>query len=149
MRRTMRPVVKFDAVGYALHVVLGYILVSPHVIDFLLHEFGMGKLGGKITVIGEKEHAGGVAVKASHRIDAFIAGSLDKIHDSEASVGVIAGGHAVLGLVEEDVAFLFECYDLLVIFHHVAVADFGSKFGHDLAVDLDEALEDEFVSFAT
>ncbi len=114
-------VLELDAVGDALHVILADIAVAPHVIDFFLHEFGVCELRGEVAVVGEQEHTGGVAVKATYGVDALVAGALHEVQHCEAAVGVIAGGDAVFGLVEQDVALALGCHDLLVVFHHVAV----------------------------
>ena len=58
-------VFKLDAVGYALHVVFGDVLVAPYVVDFLLHVFRVGEFRGEVAVVGEQQHSCGVAV--SHR----------------------------------------------------------------------------------
>ena len=141
-------VVELDSVGDALHVFLGDVFVGPDVIDFLLHEFRMGELRCEVAVIGQKEHAGGVAVEAAYGVDALLAGVLDDVEHSGASVGIIAGGDAVFRLVEKHVAFAFGSHDLFIVFHHVVAFDLCSEFGHDFAVDLHFAGLDEFVGLA-
>ena len=141
-------VFKLDAVGDALHVVLGDVFVSPYMIDFLFDILGMGQLGREVAVVGEQEDAGGVAVESSHGVDALVTGSLDNIHDGQTAVGVIAGGDAVLGLVEKDVALSFQCHYLVIILDGVVVGNLGAEFCNDLTVDLYEALLDKLVGFA-
>ena len=108
----------------------------------------MGELGGEVAVVGEQEHAGGVAVEASYGIDAFGAGTLDEVHDGGAVLGVFRGGDAVFGFVEEDVALRFQCDYLFIVFNDVRVRNLGAEFGDDLAVYLDKALLDELVGLA-
>ena len=141
-------VVELYAVGYALHIVFRYVAVAPHVVYLLLDEFRMCELRCKITVVGEQEHAGGIAVETADGVDALVAGALHEVHHRKTSVGVVAGGDTVLGLVEQDVAFTLHCHYLLIVFHHVAVGDLGAEFGHDNAVDLHQALLDKFVGLA-
>lgn len=141
-------ILKLYTVGYALHVLLGYVFVGPHVVDLLLDKLGVGEFGCKVTIVGEQEHTGGVAVQTADGVYALLARTLDEIHHSEASVGVVACGDAVLGLVEKYVAFLLERHYLLVIFHYIAVGDLGAELGDNLAVHLDETLEDVFIGFA-
>ena len=117
-------------------------------IDFLLYELGMREFGGKVAVVGEQEHAGGVAVEATDGIYSFWASTLHKVHNREATVGVVAGCYAVLGFVEQDVAFAFGCNNLFCVFNDIGAADFCAEFGNHLTIDLDEALLDEFVGFA-
>ena len=81
----------------------------------------MCKFRGEITVIGKEEHTGSIAVKASHGIDTLVACTLHEIHHSSASVGVIAGGNAILGLVEQYVALALQSHNLLIVFNHIVV----------------------------
>ena len=141
-------VVELDAVGNALHVVLGDVAVAPDVVYLLFHELGMCELGSEIAVVGEEQHACCVAVETPHGVDALIACTFHEVEHCGAAIGVVAGGHAVFWLVEQHIAFALEGYDLLVVFHNIGVCDFGSEFGYDLSVDLHQSLLDEFVGFA-
>ena len=105
--------------------------------------------GCKVAVIGQQKHSGGVAVKTTYGIYALGAGSLDDVHHRSTTVGIVAGGDAVFGLVEQDIAFAFECHYLVVVFDYVAMAYLGTQFGHYIAVDLDKSLLDVFIGFAT
>ena len=106
----------------------------------------MGKLGREVTIVGEQEHTSGVAVESSHGIDAFLTCTLDEVHDGLAAVGVVAGGDGILGLVEQDVAFLLGGHYLAVVLNDVLGGDLHSEFGSYLAIDLDETLLDVFIS---
>ena len=66
----------------------------------------------------------------------------------EASVGVVAGGDTVFGLVEQNVALALHCHYLFIVFHNVAVRNFGAEFGHYLAIDFHQTLLDKFIGFA-
>ena len=144
-----RTILKLDTVGDTLHIVLGYIAVAPYVVYFFLDKLRMRELGCKIAVVGEKEHAGGVAVETADRIDAFVASTFHQIHHSETSIGVVACGNAIFRLVEQDVAFTLHGHYLFIVFHYIAVGDFGAEFCHDLAVDFHQTLLDEFVGLTT
>ena len=141
-------VFKLDTVGDALHVVLRDVFVGPYMVDFLLDIFGMGQLGGKVAVVGEQEDAGGVAVETPYGIYPLLTGVLHDVEHCQTSVGVIAGGDAVLGFVEKDVALAFQCDHLVIILDGVVMGNLGAEFGNDLPVDLYEALLDKFVGFA-
>lgn len=141
-------VFEFDAVGDALHIVFGYVFIGPYVIDFFLDVFGVSEFGGEVAVVGEQKDAGGVAVETAYGIDAFVAGSFHEVHNSEAAVGVVGSGDAVLWFVEKDVAFAFECHNFVIVFYNVAVRNFSSEFGYNLTVYFYEALLDEFIGFA-
>ena len=114
-----RTVLKLYAVGETLHVVFRNVLVGPYLIYFLLDKLRMSQLGCQIAVVCKKQHAGCVAVKSSHRIDAFFAGVLHQIHNSQPSVRVLACRHAVFRLVEQDVALVFKSHYLAVVFDYV------------------------------
>ncbi len=144
-----RAVLKLDTVGDTLHILFGDILVSPYVIDFLLHIFGMCKLRGKVTVVGKQQHTCGVAVKTPYRVDAFIACTLHEVEHGCAAVGVVGGGDAVFRLVKKDIALAFECNNLFIVFHSIVVRNLCTEFGHYLPVDLHQTLLDEFVGFTT
>ena len=139
-------VVELNAVGDVLHVLLADGLVGPHLIDFLLYILRMGQLGCQVTVVGEQQHTGGVAVQSSHGVDALLAGTLHEVHDGLAAVGIVAGGDAVLGFVQQDVALLLGGYDLAVILYDVLGGNLHAEFGNDLAIDFDKALLDVFIS---
>ncbi len=141
-------VFKFDAVGDTLHIFFGDVAVAPHVIDFLLHVFGVSELRGEVAVVCEQEHAGGVAVETSDGIYAFVASAFDKVHHGETSVGVVACCYAVFGFVEQNVAFAFEGNNLAIVLNYIAVGYFRTEFGNDLAVYFHKTLLDEFVGFA-
>ena len=143
-----RAVLKLYAVGNTLHIVFRYIAVAPHVVNLFLHELGVGELRGKVAVVGKQKHAGSVAVKTSHGIYALVACAFDEIHHSKTSVGVVAGGNAVFGLVEQDIALALKCHNLFIILHNVAVGNLGAKLGHYLAVDLHQALLNELIGLA-
>ena len=142
-------ILKLDTVGDTLHIFLADIFVTPHVVNLFLDKLGVCELRGEVAVVGEQKHTCGVAVETSYGIDAFVAGALDEVHDCEATVGVVACSHAVLGLVEQDVALALEGNYLAVILDCVVVRNLGAELGNDLVVDLDKTLLDVFVGLAT
>ncbi len=117
-------------------------------IYLLLDELGVCQLGGQVAVVGEQQHAGGVAVQASHGIDALGAGVAHQVKHGGTAVGIVARGDAVLGFVQKYVAFALGRNYLVVVFHHVVALDLGAEFGHDLTVHLDLACGDVFVGLA-
>ena len=141
-------IVEFNTVGDVLHVLLADGLVGPHLVDLLLDILGVGEFGGQVTIVGEQEHASGIAVETTHGIDALLAGSLHKVHNGLAAVGIITGGDAILGFVEQDVALLLGGDNLAIIFNDVLRSDLHAEFGHNIAIDLDQTLLDVFVSHA-
>lgn len=141
-------VFKFYAVSYGLHILFGNILVSPDMVDFLLNVLRMCELGGQLSVVSEQKYASSHSVKTTHRVDALIACTFNQVHDSFTVLGVVTGGHAVLGFVEQDIAFLFQSHDLAVIFYDIAIFDFGTKLGYWFTVNSNQALRNEFIGFA-
>ena len=79
----------------------------------------MGQLAGQVTIVGEQEHTRGVAVQTTHGIDTLAAGILHEVHHRLAVLGVIAGGHIILGLVEEHIDLLLDGHELVVEHHGV------------------------------
>ena len=142
------PIFQLNAVGDGLHVVFGDILVNPYVVDLFLHILGVCELGCEIAVVGEQEYAGGVAVETTYGVYAFVAGTLNQIEYSGASVWIVACCYAILGLVEQDVCLALECDYLLVVFDNVLACDLCAEFGNDFAIYLHKALTDEVVGFA-
>ncbi len=140
-------ILKFYTVSYALHIILGDIMVGPYVIDLLLDKFRMCQLGCEISVISEKKHTGRVAVKTPYRIYTLVASTLYKIHDCESAIWIIACGYTVLRLVEKYVALLLKSDHLLIVLYHIAMADLSAEFGNDLSIDLYKPLKDKFVCF--
>ncbi len=141
-------VFKLDAVGDALHIFFGYVAVGPDVIYFFLGVLRMGEFRGQVAIVGEQQHAGGVAVEASYGIYSLVACSFHEIHHGHAAVGVVGSGDAIFGLVEQNVCLAFERYYLFIVFHNVGMRYLCAEFGHNFAVDLNKALLDEFVGFA-
>ena len=142
-------VVQFDTVGDALHVVLLDVLVGPYVVDLLLDELGVSQFGGQVAVVGQQEHTGGVTVQAAYGIDTLLTGALHQVEHGGTAVGIVGGGDAVLGLVQEDVALALGGDDLAVELHYVGSGDLGAQFGYDLVVDLHQTGGDTLVGLAS
>ncbi len=143
-------ILEFDAVGDALHVLFGDILVGPDVIYFLFDKFGMCEFAGEVAVVGEQEYAGGVTVETANGIDAFLASVLDEVEHGGTAVGVVGGGDAVFRLVEEYVAFTLRCYHFAVVFDNVGGGFYlYAEFFDSFAIDGDESLCDKFVGLST
>ena len=141
-------VFKLDAVGDALHIFFGYVAVGPDVVYFFLGVLRMGKFRGQVTIVGEQQHAGGIAVEASYGIYSLVACAFHEIHHGHATVGVVGCGDAIFGLVEQNVCLAFESYYLFIVFHNVGMRYLCAEFGHNFAVDFYKALLNEFVCFA-
>ena len=141
-------VFKLDAVGDALHIFFGYVAVGPDVVYFFLGVLRMGKFRGQIAIVGEQQHAGGIAVEASDGIYSLVACAFHEIHHGHATVGVVGCGDAIFGLVEKNVCLAFESYYLFIVFHDVGMRYLCAELGHNFAVDFYKALLDEFVGFA-
>ena len=141
-------VVKLNALSDALNVRGGYVLVKEHVVDLLLEEVGVCELACQVTVVGEEQYAGGVAVQASNGIDMLAAGALDEVHHGLTLLRVVSGGHVILGLVEQDVDLLFG-HDGLVVEHYVVrTQHLGSQFGNHFSVHAHHTCCNEVVGFA-
>jgi len=118
-------------------------------VDFLLDILRVGELSGQVTIVSEQEHTSGVAVESSHGIDALLTGTLDQIHNGLAAIGVIAGGDAIFGFIEQDVALLLGGDNLIVILYNILRGNLHAQLGHDIAVNLYQALLDIFIGHTT
>ena len=128
-------VFKGDTLCYLSDITGCHIAVEINVIDFFLEEHGMCEFACQFSIIGKQQHTGGVAVKASYRIDAFSAGLGYEVHHRLPVLRVFAGSYIAFGLVQQDVYFLFCLYLLVVEEYHVAAKYFVSKFRNDFSVD--------------
>ena len=107
-------VFKFDACCNLMNVSSRNVLVEPNVINLLLEELRMRQLGSQLAIIREKEHASRVSVETTYRIDAFATSALHKVHNGLAILRVVACGHIILGLVQEDINLLLYANKLVV-----------------------------------
>lgn len=144
-----RAVVELDTVGDALHIIFADVAVAPHVVNLFLDEFRMRQLGSEVAVVCEEEYARSVSVETPDGVYALVASALDDIHYSHAPVGIVACGDAVFGFVEQDVALAFGSYDLFIVLNDVVVRYLCAELSHNLSVDFDQTLLDEFVGFAS
>ena len=138
-----------DALSNLLHIVSGNGSVKINMVDFLLQELRMSQLRSQVTIVGQKQHTSGVAVQTTNRIDAFLAGSLNKVHNSLALLGIVAGGDIVLRLVQQHIDLLLHLDRLIVEQHLISAQHLGTQFGNHFAVDLDDTCCDELVSLTT
>ena len=127
----------------------GDVLVEVHVVHLLLEELRMRQLRREVAVVGQEQHAGGVAVESSHGVYALGACVLHEVHDGLALLRVIACGDVVLGLVEQHVHFLLESHGLVVELHLVRAHHLRAQLGHHIAVDRHHACLYALVGFAS
>ncbi len=64
---------------------------------------GVRQFLGKVAIVGEEEHAGGVAVEAANREDALGGGGADKIEYRAATLRIVGSRNIVFWFVEKDV----------------------------------------------
>ena len=115
-------------------------------VDLLLDELRLSELAGEVTIVGEKEHASGVAVETAYWIDTLLACIAHEIHDSLTSLRVIACSHSVLWLVEEDIDLALEADRLIVEQDSVLASHLCTEFCHYLTIDLDITCLDVLIS---
>ena len=96
-------ILELNTLSDALHILHGYGLIQPCVIDLLLHERGVRELTGQITVIRDEDDSRSIAVKTTDRIDTLFASTLDEIHHRTTAFGVVARGYTVLRLIKKDI----------------------------------------------
>ena len=83
-------VFQFHTLCNPLEVGCGDVLVELDVVDLLFQELGMSEFGGKVAVVGEQQHASGVAVESAYRVNALSAAVLHQIHHRFPCLRVIA-----------------------------------------------------------
>ena len=137
-----------DSVAYLLQVVCRDVLVKMHMVYFLLEELGVCELAGHVAVVGEQQHARGIAVEPAHGIDALGASVLHKVHHGLALLRVVACGNIVLGLVEQHVDLLLKRHRLVVELHLVRPQHLGAQLGHHGAIYRHYTCLYEFVGLA-
>ena len=142
-------IVKGDTLGNLLNIVSSNGLVEIYVVDLLLQELRMSQLRSQVTIVGQKQHTSGVAVQTTNRIDALLASTLHQVHHSLTLLGIVAGGHIVLGLVQQHIDLLLHTNGLIVEQHLVSTQYLGTQLGNNLAIDLYDTCCDELVSLTT
>lgn len=141
-------VLEFKTVGKRLQVGFADVLVGLHLIYFLLLVRRVGEFLGEVAVVGEQKQTGGVAVETTDGVNPFGAGILHQVHYRLAFLGVVEGGYAVLGLVEQDIDELFGVDEFAAETHFVARLNLGTQFGNDFAVDGHDASLNVGIGFA-
>src|SRR5581483_380346 len=96
---------KLNAFAQLLDLFFGGLAADLHQILFRNVGGGVGKLGGHVAVVGEKEQDFAEVIEAADGIDAR-GNALDEIHHGGAAFGVGDGGDVALGLVKENVDVL-------------------------------------------
>ncbi len=141
-------VLQFYAVGNLLEVVCGDVFVEEYVVNLLLEELGMCEFRGEVAVVGEQEHASGVAVESSHGIDSLWTDALDEVHNGLALLRVVACCDAVLRLVEQHIDLLLKVYGFAAELDVVGAEHLRAEFRNHFAVDGDCSVLYVFVGFA-
>ena len=128
---------------------LNDILVKPNMIDLLLHILRMGKLRGKITIVGKEEHTCSVAVKTAYWIDTLLACIVYKVKHGLTALRIVACGHCILWLIEKHIDLTLKAYRLIVEEDSILASYLGAKFGYNLAIDLDAAIGNVLIGLTT
>jgi len=141
------PVFEFDAVGDFLHVGHRHRFVEGHLVDFFHFVAGMGESLRELPVVGEQDESCGVFIESSHRIDPFLTGLFDQVHNGAFGMGIVGGGHHLAGFVEQNIDFPFGSEKAVVEADLVGRGNLGSQFGDHLSVDGDHTRGNVFVGF--
>mgnify|MGYP004687006411 FL=1 len=142
-------VLQLYAVGNLLEILGGDVLVEEHVVHLLLQELGMCQLRGQLAIVGEQEHARGVAVETANGIDALRASVLHEIHHGLALLRIVRRGYIILGLIEQDIDFFLYRHWILVEQHLIGTFHLRAELGDDLAIHLHGSRCDELVCLTT
>ena len=142
-------ILQLNALSDLLQILGSHVLVKEDMIDLLLEELRMRQFAGKLTVVGQQQHTGGVAVQTAYRIDALRTCVLHEIHHSLALLRIITGSDVVLRLVEQHIYFLLKCDRLIVELHDIGAEHLGAELCDDLVIDRHHTCLDELISFTT
>ena len=118
-------------------------------IDLFLAELRVRQLGCQITVVGQEQHTGSVAIETSHRIDTLGAGVTNNVDNGLALLGIIGSGDSVLGLVEQYIYLALAANGLVVEAHFIGRQDFCTERIGYLSVDGDNTGLDEIIGLTT
>ena len=144
------PILECDAAGNFIKVRLGQRLVQRDMIYLFYFVLWMGQLLGQIAIVGQQQHAGGIAIQTSYREDPFGCGLTDKVEDGLTPLRIVGGGDIVLWLVQKYIDKVAGYGNLFAIdLHDVVGGDLGAGLGDELTVDLYFSLANEFGSIAT
>jgi hypothetical protein len=142
-------ILQLNALSDLLQILGSHVLVEEYMVDLLLEELRMGQLAGKLTVVGQQQHTGGVAVQTTYRIDALGTCVLHEIHHRLALLGIVAGSDIILRLIEQHIYFLLKCDRLIVELHDIGAEHLGAELGDDLIVDRHHTSLNELISLTT
>ena len=142
-------VFQIESVAQSLHIFFGNGMVEHHFVDFLLTIFRVCHFRGQIAIVGQQQHAGGIAVEPSDGIDAFAAGVFHQVEHRHACLWVVHGGNTVFRFVQQDVNAFFAAHQLVVEQHLVGGRHyFCTQFGYHFAIHGYHAGGNVFIGFA-
>ena len=109
----------------------------------------MREFRGQFAVVGEQQHARGVAVEPSDGIDSLGTSVLHEFHHSLTVLRVVARGDGVFRLIEQHIDLLLHRDGLVVELHRVGAHHFRAEFLHHLTVHRDNSGLNEIVGLAS
>lgn len=141
-------VVKHDALAQRIDLAAIELAVDLDVVGLGHVAAWREQAGGQLAIVGEQQHAFGIEVEPTDRLDRH--GQVRQVvHHRRASAIVGHGCDAGLGLIEQDIEVVERDGGLAIDQHIVLVGiDLGAEHGHDLAVDLDAARDDQLLGLA-
>ena len=142
-------VVQYDAGTNDRLIHLFQLAVERNGVDLLLVELGMGQLGCQITVIGEQQHTGRVAVETTYRVDALGTGVTDDINDRMTFLRVISRGDGVLGFVEQNIYLALTANRLVMETDIIRRQHFDAEVIDGHPIDGDDTCLNEIICLTT
>src|SRR3712207_9066114 len=77
--------------------------------------------------------------RSTYGVDTPRTSVLYKVHHGFALLGIVAGCHIILGLIEQHIDFLLNAYGLFMELHLVGTQHLCTQFGNDHAVNRDNS----------
>ena len=142
-------VIEDDTGTYDCLIHLVQFTIQGNGINFLFVELRMRQFGRQVTVIGEQQYTGGIAIQATYGIDTLRTSTTNDVDDGMTLLRIIGGGNGVLGFVEQDIHLTFPTNGLVMETDVIGRQHLGTEVIDSDTVDGDHACLDEIIGFPT
>ncbi len=142
-----KTVFQHDALGDSRKIGLGQGFVQRDMVYLARPVRRMREVLGHIAVVGKEQHARGITVETTYGINPFTASAIYQFHDRLAFFGIFRGGDIALGLVQQQIDFLFRAQGLFSKLHLVVRPHQGTQHRADHSVHQDRTRFDHRVGF--
>jgi hypothetical protein len=119
-------------------------------IGFFYSRSSFGEFVCQFAVVGHQKQSLAHVIQAPNRVKP-LAHLLEELHHCRSAFRILHRGHEALGFIEYEIAKPFRALQQLAVHANVVASGIGlgAQRGHDLAVDLDAPLLDQFLASAS